>query len=221
MSINSNVRYVKNKWSVILRDGRATDPAPKDPPADPPKDPPAEPKSWKEFFDSQPDPIKKLYESDHAELLNSVKATRGERDAALAKVNELMKKVEKGSESEALLQELQKNFEGANKKNAFYESGLRPEIGCKNLEVAYLIATSKNLYKSDGSPDWEEIKKAFPEGFGVSAGDPPKDPANPPKPLSPADPKGGAKLTKDAIQKMSAEEINKNWDAVQEFLKSQ
>lgn len=221
MSNNNDLRYVKNKWSVILRDGRVTDPAPKDPPADPPKDPPAEPKSWKEFFDAQPDTVKKLYEADHAELLNSVKATRGERDAALAKVGDLMKKVEKGSESEALLQEFQKNLESANKKTAFYESGLRPEVGCKNLEVAFLIASSKNLYKSDGSPDWDEIKKAFPEGFGASAANLPQDPANPPKPLSPTDPKGGIKLTKEAIEKMSPEEINKNWDAVQEYLKSQ
>ena len=69
--------------------------------------------------------------------------------------------------------------------------------------------------------NWDEIKKAFPEGFGASVVTPPQDPTNPPKPISPTDPKGGIKLTKEAIEKMSPEEVNKNWDAVQEFLKSQ
>jgi hypothetical protein len=66
--------------------------------------PPAEEIKFDEWLGKQPENIRKSYETHNSGLLNSVKATRKERDDALTQVKDLAKKAEKGSELEKSLQ---------------------------------------------------------------------------------------------------------------------
>jgi|GEM_PF-2231478 len=207
-------------WKMNRREGGHPDPTPT-PTPDPkpaPTPTPAEPKSWQEYFDAQPEPIKKLYTEHHTNLQNSIKTTRDERDGIKKQLEDLLPKAEKGSELEKKLTKAIEDLDTETKKSNFFESGVKSEIGCTNLSLAFMLAKTKNLWKSDGSPDWEAIKKEFPEGFTNPAAQ--ANPTTPTTPLSPANPAGANSLTKESIEKMSPEEINKNWDAVQVFLKA-
>jgi hypothetical protein len=219
--------YKNSKWTVIRRDGYIADPVdpvvePKvDPkPADPKGTPPAatpDPANWDEFLAAQPEPVKKLYTDHHTKLLNAVKATRGDSKALEDRINELLPKAEKGSELEKSLQELTEKLKQETRRSSFLESAIKPEIGCRNPENALIIASKKDLFKKDGTPDWEEIKKAYPEGF-TQPGDPPK----PAPTVSPTVPNTTTTLTKEVIEKMTPEEINKHWKdgTLAEFLKN-
>ncbi|HET8669771.1 MAG TPA: hypothetical protein VFM05_03825, partial [Candidatus Saccharimonadales bacterium] len=72
-----------------------TTPATPSTPAEPQTDTNTEqsvtPASFEEFLNAQPEEVKALYQSHNAALLNSVKATRDERDALKKQVKDLAK----------------------------------------------------------------------------------------------------------------------------------
>lgn len=144
-------------------------------PLDPPKSPTGDLEGKNngegtyETFDAylakQPEPIRKLYEVHSTGLLNSVKATRDERDNALKLIKELTPKAEKGSEMETALKDLTGKLEAADKRANFAEEAIKPEIGCTNVKAAFAIATSEELFDKRGLPNWDAIKKTAPELF--------------------------------------------------------
>ena len=225
MSTQKNSK--SNKWSVIRREGNFADPNPetkdkadnKKTDANEKDQKPAEAKTWQEFFDKQSDGVKKLYNDHHTALQNSVKATRDERDAFEKQIKELLPEAEKGSEFEKNLTEALEKLTKETKRANFFEAGIKPEIGCTNLSLAFLLTETKDLYKKDGSPDWDAIKKEFPEGFASKASDQKKNNSS----FSETDVKDQNVLTKEVIEKMTPEEVNKHWKdgSIQEFLKTQ
>lgn len=137
----------------------------------------AVPTSWDEYVaglpEDQKEVVTKLYEDKNKGLLNTVKATREERDTFATQLRDAAKKAEKGSEAEKLYTEQANQLEQANKRADFYESA--PSHECKNPKVAFKIAMSDNLFTKKGEPDWEAIKKEAPELFGTAV-EPPRKP---------------------------------------------
>lgn len=121
--------------------------------------------NFEAFLAEQPEDVKTLYENHAAGLKNSVKAARDERDALSKQVKDLLKKADKGSELEKQLLDFNSKLESAEKRAAFAEDAIRPEIGCTNVKAAFLIAQADDLFRRDGAPDWEEIRRAAPELF--------------------------------------------------------
>jgi hypothetical protein len=130
------------------------------PPAD------AMPATWEAFLEKQPAEVKALYTSHSQSLLNTVSATRDERDAFKKQIKELMPKAEKGSELEKSLTEISARLEVSERRASFLEDAVKPEIECRNPGVAWVIAKAQDLFTKNGQPDWKQIKAAAPELFG-------------------------------------------------------
>ena len=120
---------------------------------------------WDEWLNGQPEQVKAAYTAHVTGLQNTVKATREERDGLARQIKELSGKVEKGSDAEKALTEISTKLEAAERKAAFVEEAVKPEIGCGNPKAAYALAMAENLFTRAGAPDWNAIKAAAPEFF--------------------------------------------------------
>ena len=109
---------------------------------------------------------KELYEQHTAGLLNTVKATRDERDQLKNQIKDLLPKAEKGSELEKTLTEFTAKLEVAEKRATFIEEAVKPGIDCRNPKIAYMTAVSIDAFDKRGNPQWDLIKKEAPELFG-------------------------------------------------------
>lgn len=126
------------------------------------------PQSWEGYLETQPEPIRELYTRHSQSLLNSVKATRDERDALARQVKELLPKAEKGSDIEKSLVEISGRLEASERRAAFLEDAMRPEVQCKNAKAAWVLASAQELFDKHGRPDWAAIKAEAPEIFGAA-----------------------------------------------------
>jgi len=124
-------------------------------------------KSWDDVLKEMPEDAKALYNEHTAGLQNTVKATRDERDDLAKQIKDLLPKAENGSELEKSLTEALGKMESSNKRADFVEQAIKPEIGCRNIKAAYAVALQYDLFKKNGDPDWDLIKKESPESFGV------------------------------------------------------
>lgn len=127
----------------------------------------ATPESWEAWMEGQDEQVKSLY-SKHAEgLLNSVKATRSERDELRAELKKLAKEQAEGSEAKTKLDDMATRLERTERRAAFFEEAMKPDIQCRNPRAAFLIAEAANLFDKKGNPDWDAIHKETPELFGA------------------------------------------------------
>lgn len=124
------------------------------------------PSNWDDALKGLPEPLQNLYNTHVSGLQNTVRATRQERDDLAKQIKDLLPKVEKGSELETRLTEFSSKLEAAERRAAFVEDAVKPEIGCRNPKAAYALAQAENLFTRNGSPDWNAIKAAAPELFG-------------------------------------------------------
>ena len=135
------------------------------------------PTTWDEYVAGLPEDQKEivtgLYNEKNKGLLNTVKATREERDTFATQLRDAAKKAEKGSDVEKMYTEQADQLDKANKRADFYEDA--PNHECKNPKAAFKIATTDNLFTKKGLPDWEAIKEEAPELFGVAV-TPPRKP---------------------------------------------
>lgn len=134
-----------------------------------PVDPPTTPATWDDYVAKLPEDqrtlLTGLYEAKNADLLKTVKATRGERDTLATQLRDAAKKMEKGSEAQTQLNEQATKLDEANRRADFYEEA--PAQECRNPKAAFALAKASNLFKANGSPDWKAIKEEAPELFGV------------------------------------------------------
>ena len=124
------------------------------------------PQTFETFLASQPEEVQRLYQEHSTGLLNTVKATRQERDDLSKQIKELLPKVEKGSATEAALNEMQLRLEAAEGKAKFLEEAVRPGVDCRNPKAAYALAVASELFDRRGNPDWTALKAEAPELFG-------------------------------------------------------
>jgi Arc/MetJ-type ribon-helix-helix transcriptional regulator len=124
------------------------------------------PASFEEFLEGQDETVKGLYNSHSEALMNTVRATREERDNFKAQIKELSKTQEEGSAAKIALDEMSARLELSERRSDFLEEAMKPEVQCKNTRAAWLLAQADNLFDRKGRPDWAAIKAAAPELFG-------------------------------------------------------
>ena len=121
--------------------------------------------SFDEYIAKQPEDVRKLYETHTAGLKNALSGERDRNKTLEKDLRDAASKAEKGSEAEKKLTTLADQVSEANRKTSFYESAVT--AGCTNLRLAYMAATSDDLFKKDGSADFDALKKNYPELFGA------------------------------------------------------
>lgn len=127
-----------------------------------------QPASFEAILEKDPK-IKELYEQHTASLLNTVKATREERDGLKSQVKDLLAKSEKGSENEKALSETLAKLEATERRATFVEEAVKPGIDCRNPKAAFALAVTIDAFDKKGNPDWALLKKEAPELFGKSS----------------------------------------------------
>jgi hypothetical protein len=123
--------------------------------------------SYETWVEKQDETVKEGINKHYEGLLNSVKATREERDSLSKELKKLSKEVEVNSEAGKLIGELQDKLSASERKANFLEQAAR--VGCKKPTVAFALANAENLYTEKGEPDWEKIKETVPELFTVQS----------------------------------------------------
>jgi len=119
--------------------------------------------SW---LDGQDDSVKELVNKRFEALTNTVKATRNERDDFRKQLKELSGKAKEGSELRTALDEMGAKLELAELKATFVEEAIKPEIQCKNVKAAWLLAQADGFFDKRGNVNWSGLKSAAPELFG-------------------------------------------------------
>ncbi len=124
------------------------------------------PTTWEEYLGTLDEPVQNLYDEHIRGLKNTVSATREERDSFKQRMTDLLESLD-GKEPQEVKQEvesLRNEYTVAQQKIDFLEEA--PQHRCRNASVAFIAAKSQNLFKEDGSPDWEALKSFAPELFG-------------------------------------------------------
>lgn len=121
--------------------------------------------TFEDFYGKLSEADKKLIDGHVSGLNSALKSERDQAKSLLDQLRDAQKKAEKGSEAEKQLAEMVKKQEIAERRIAFAEEAIKPEIGCVNIKAAFLLAQADDLFKKDGSPDWDAIKKSAPELF--------------------------------------------------------
>lgn len=115
-----------------------------------------------DWLKEQPEETQTLI-GDHVKGLKSaLESERDERKKLNDQLGELKKSVEKGSEAEQKLGEMQTKLASADRKIKFFESA--GKNGVKNAKAAFVLAEADGLIKDD-SIDFESLKKSYPEMF--------------------------------------------------------
>jgi septal ring factor EnvC (AmiA/AmiB activator) len=123
--------------------------------------------TWEDFLEKQDEQVKSLYNTHSEALMNTVRATRDERDGLAKQIKSLVKEQADGSKTKAQLEEISAQLEKTERRAAFLEESAKPEIQCKNARAAFLLAEAEGLWTKQGTPDWLAIKREAPELFGV------------------------------------------------------
>lgn len=107
--------------------------------------------------------LQKHFETETAGLKSALESERELRKRTESMMRELSAKADKGSELEAKLKELEASFEEATRYSQFLEEASKHSV--IDGVAAWAIAKARNLFKSDGSVDVEELKKSSPYLF--------------------------------------------------------
>lgn len=98
-------------------------------------------------------------------LRTALSAERQQRGELAKNVRDLAKKAEAGSDMEKTLTEVSRRLAQAERRAEFFEGAARPEIGCTNVRLAFLLAEAEDAFDKQGRPDWEFLRKSAPELF--------------------------------------------------------
>lgn len=123
--------------------------------------------NFDEWFEEQPEHVRKGYEGRTQGLHSALEAERTQRKELAKELKKLSSEATQGSEAQKALGEMSTRLEQAEQRATFYEDAIKPEIGCSNVKAAFLVAQADNLFKRSGEPDWAAIKAAAPELFGT------------------------------------------------------
>jgi len=123
--------------------------------------------TYEEWLEKQPEEVKTMIGEHYNGLLNTVKATRAERDELSGELKKLAKNVDKDSDAGKLVGELQAKLAKETRKSTFMEQAVAK--GVKRPAVVFALANTDNLYSETGEPDWDRIKESVPELFTAQA----------------------------------------------------
>lgn len=124
-----------------------------------PKQTPTDYESW---FGTLDEPSKALLTGHTAGLKKALDSERESQKKLRESLKAAKAAAEKGTELEASLTKLETDLEVATKRAQFYESA---PSGLTNARLAWIMASTDDLFTKKGDPDWEEIRKRAPELF--------------------------------------------------------
>ena len=120
--------------------------------------------TFEEWFNSQSDDVKTLINEHTSGLKSALKAERDNAKSLNSQLKELQGKADKGSELEQQLNSLQAKLTESERHANFIDGA--QGAGCTNPKACYKLAKADaDLWKRDGSPDWDAIKETAPEFF--------------------------------------------------------
>lgn len=119
--------------------------------------------TFDKWLAGQDDGIKDLLDDHTAGLKSALDDERRERKSLAARIKELSKSAENGSELQQQLDALTTQMGEADTKTAFYEAA--HEAGVKNLRLAWTAAREFDLVNSKGAVDMAQLKSIAPELF--------------------------------------------------------
>lgn len=108
---------------------------------------------------------KGLFDGHVTGLKTALSSERAQRQDLARQITDLQKGATKGSDLEKQLADLQNTLSLTERKAAFVEDAIRPEVGCVNVKAAYALATAEEMFDRHGRPDWNALKAAAPELF--------------------------------------------------------
>lgn len=125
--------------------------------------------TFEEWFENQPDDVKNLI-TNHENGLKTALGNERDNVKSLSKqIRDLQGAAEEGSELKKQLTDLQNKLSESERYSAFMDGA--NTAGCSNAKAAYRIAKAdEDMWKRDGSPDWDAIKETVPELFGAKRG---------------------------------------------------
>jgi hypothetical protein len=123
------------------------------------------PASFEAWLANQDDATKALLDGHTKGLKSALESERTQRAELAKQLRDVSGKLEKGSDAEKAVANLQAQLDAKSREADFIAAAIRPEVGCSNPKLAYMLASAENLYDRRGNPDWDAIKAAAPELF--------------------------------------------------------
>lgn len=121
--------------------------------------------SFDKWMASQPDNIKDLLDDHTSGLKSALDDERRERRALAARIKELSKTADAGSDLQKQLETLTGKMTETDAKATFYEGA--HEAGVKNLRLAWIAAKEFDLIGKNGAVDFAALKATAPELFAI------------------------------------------------------
>lgn len=122
----------------------------------------SEPVTFEGWLAEQGEGVKALIEAHTSGVRSALSGERAERKRLEKEVKALAQKAEKGSELEKQLTALQQSMDLAAQKMAFYESA---PSDLENAKLAWLAVQDGDLFRRDGSVDWDALRESAPQLF--------------------------------------------------------
>lgn len=119
--------------------------------------------TFEEFLAAQPDEVKTLYEAHNAGLKSALDKERDNNKALAKQLRDATSKMEEGSEARKSLEKIGADLETATRRADFYEAAT--QAGVRNLKLAWVVATTDDLFDKKGNVNFETMKKDYPELF--------------------------------------------------------
>ena len=150
--------------------------------------PEADSVTFEAWLEGQSDEVKTRFEEQTQRLSSALKSERENTRSLSRQLKELQGAAEKGSDLEKQIQSLQEKLTESERHASFIDGAAG--AGCTNAKAAYKLAKADaDLWRRDGSPDWEAIKETAPEFFQK-----PKGTSGNPGSGTNADPAAGSKM---------------------------
>lgn len=118
--------------------------------------------SFDKWIEGQPESVKTLIATHISGLKSALESERGQRKDLNRKLGELRDKAKAGENVEAELNKVRDDLSKATARAHFYE---KAPSDVSNPQLALVAADQAGLIEDDGSCDWKEMRKRFPELF--------------------------------------------------------
>lgn len=120
--------------------------------------------TFETFIAKQPDDVKSLLDDHTKGLKSALDSERETRKGLEKQIRDLATKAEKGSEAQQQLTTLADQMSLADRKATFYEDA--HTAGVTNLKLAFVVATTDELFDKKGAVNFVDLKTKYPELFG-------------------------------------------------------
>ena len=121
--------------------------------------------SWDEYVATLKPEVKTLYETHTAGLKSALQSERQQRSELAKQIQMLSKQAAEGSDLKKSLEGMTAKLESETQRADFYEQAVRPEIGCSNPFLAFIVAREADAIDGKGRINWDTIKQQAPELF--------------------------------------------------------